>query len=111
MHNATSHFTHLDLTVRVTSRSEHTRHRLLVGLRPGQCLLWRVSNLLMFADARAGLPTALDGRGSCPALASIFLTGVSRKSLCEIFATVGLAPFLHPPYQVCRTAPRRCWNP
>jgi len=46
MHNATSHFTHLDLTVRVTTRSEHTRHRLLFGLRPGHFLLWRVSNLI-----------------------------------------------------------------
>ena len=44
MHNATSHFTHLDL--RVTPRSEHTRHHLLVGLRPGQCLLWHAFNLI-----------------------------------------------------------------
>ena len=35
----TSHFTRLDLTVHVTPRSEHMRHRLLVGLRPGECLL------------------------------------------------------------------------
>jgi len=28
---------------RVTPRSEHTRYRLLVRLRPDQCLLWRVS--------------------------------------------------------------------
>jgi len=110
-HNTTSHFTHLDLTVCVTLRSEHMQHRLLVGLQPGQCLLWRVSNLIMFADARTGLPTALDGRGSCPALASISLTRVSQKSLCEIFATVGVAPFLHPLYQMCRIAPRHCRNP
>ena len=75
----------LDLTVRVTPRAEHMRHRLLGGLRPCQCLLFRVSNLLMFADARAGLPTAVDGRGSCPARASISLTRASRKSLWEIF--------------------------
>jgi hypothetical protein len=32
----------------------------------------------------AGLPTGMDGRGSCPARASISLIRVSRKSLCEI---------------------------
>ena len=41
----------------------------------------------------------------------------SRKSLSwtqpvkgEIFAT-GVAPFLHLPYQMCRTIPRCCRNP
>jgi hypothetical protein len=29
----------------------------------------------------------------------------------EIFVTVVMAPFLHLPYQMCRTAPHRCQNP
>ena len=39
----------------------------------------------MLLGTRAGLPTDLDGRSSCPAQASISLTRVSLKSLCDIF--------------------------
>jgi hypothetical protein len=42
----------------------------------------------------------------------------SRKSVSwtqpvkgEIFVMVGVAQFLHPPYQMCCTATRRCRNP
>ena len=44
-----------------------------------------VSSLPMFLEAEAGLPTGMDGRGSCPARANISLIRVSRKSLFEIF--------------------------
>jgi hypothetical protein len=40
----------------------------------------------MLLEDWAGLPTGMDGRGSCPARASISLIRVSRKSLCEIFS-------------------------
>ena len=83
--SATSHFTHLYITVRLTPTAEHTRHRAFFWLRPGQCLLWHVSSLPMFLEAEAGLPTGMGGRGSCPAHANISLIRVSRKSLCEIF--------------------------
>jgi len=63
----------------------HTRHRRFVLLRPGQCLLWRMSSLPVLLEAEAGVPTGMDGRGSCPNHASISLIRVSRKSLCEIF--------------------------
>ena len=44
-----------------------------------------VSSLLVLLEAEAGLPTGMDGRGSCPNRASISLIRVSQKSLCEIF--------------------------
>jgi len=75
-----SHSKHFDLTLRVTPLSKHTRHRLSV-FRPGQCLLWGVSSVPMLLETRTALPTSLDGRGSCPAPASISLTWVSRKSV------------------------------
>jgi hypothetical protein len=39
----------------------------------------------MFLEAEAGLPTGIDGHGSCSACANISLIRVSQKSLCEIF--------------------------
>jgi len=39
----------------------------------------------MLEEAGAGLPTGMDGCGSCPDRTSISLIGVKRKSLCEIF--------------------------
>ena len=83
--STTSHFTHLNMTICFTPLAEHMRHRRLVSLQPGQCLLWRVSSLPMLLESLAGLPTGMDGRGSCPAHASISLIRVSWKSLCEIF--------------------------
>jgi hypothetical protein len=83
--SATSHLTHLNITIRVMPLAEHMQHLRLVGLRSGQCLLWRVSSLPMLVEAGAGLPTGLDGHGSFPDHASISLIRVRRKSLCEIF--------------------------
>jgi len=40
---------------------------------------------MMLVEAGAGLPTGMDGRGSCPDHASISLIRVRQKSLCEIF--------------------------
>ena len=65
--------------------AEHTRHHRFVLLQPDQCLRWCVSSLPMLLEAGAGLPTDMDGHGSCPDRASISLIRVSRKSLCEIF--------------------------
>jgi len=77
-----SHLMHLNTTVRVMPLAEHRRqHRCLV-LRSGQCLLWRVSSLLMLVEAGTGLPTGMDGCGSYPDHASISLIRVRRKSLC-----------------------------
>ena len=63
----------------LTPLTEHTRHRAFVWFRVGQCLLWVVSSLPMLVEAGAGLPTGMDGRGSCPTRASISLIRVSRK--------------------------------
>jgi len=79
--NATSHLTHLNITVHVTPLAEHRWHRRFVRLQPGQCLLWHVSSLPIWVEAGAGLPTGMDGHGSYPARASISLIGARRKSL------------------------------
>ena len=52
----------------------------------------------MLAEAGAGLPTGKDGRGSCPAHASISLVRVNQKSLCKIF---------YPPHEDKRI---NCWQ-
>jgi len=84
-HKAPRHTLHIRTSLRFMPIADHTRHRRFVGLRPGQCLLWHVSSLPMLVEAGAVLPTGMDGRGSCPARASISLIRKSRKSLCEIF--------------------------
>jgi len=71
----------------VTPLAEHMRQRHCLELRPGQCLLWRVSSLPMLVEAGAGLPTGMDGRGPYPDHASISLIRVRRKSLWNFLPT------------------------
>jgi len=53
-------------------------------MQPFQSSMWHVSGLPMLVQAGAGLPPGMDGRGWCPACASISLMRASWKSLCEI---------------------------
>jgi hypothetical protein len=72
----------LNIAVRITPLAKHTQHCCDMGMRPNQC---RVSSRPMLEAAGAGLPTGMDGLGSCPTHTNISLIRVSRKSLCEIF--------------------------
>jgi len=84
---AQSHFT---LTAHpehffVTPLALQTRHLSCVSDGVGQCLLPQTSSLATHFSTLGVLPNGLGTLRSGPACASIFLTRVNRKSLCEIF--------------------------
>ena len=85
--NAQSHFTLTALPEHFfchTSSLTDTTPQLC--LRRGcQCLLPQTSSLATCFSTLGGLPNGLGTLRSGPACASIFLTRVNRKSLCEIF--------------------------
>ena len=67
----------------VTPLALQSRHLSCVSDGVGQCLLPQTSSLARSFSALGGLPNGLGTLRSGPAGASIFLTRVNRKSLCE----------------------------
>jgi hypothetical protein len=63
----------------------HTRHLSCVTEGVGQCLLPQTSSLATCFSTLGGLPNGLGTLHCGPGCASIFLTRVNRKSLCQIF--------------------------
>jgi len=76
---------HLTLTALHEHFLWHTRHLSCVSDRIGQCLLPQTSSLVTCDSMLGGLPNGLGTLCSGPACASIFLTRVYQKSLCDIF--------------------------
>ena len=85
MHSPTWHLRHFTNTFCVTPLVLHTWHLSCVSDGIGQCLLLQTSSLVTCDSMLGGLPNGLGTLHSCPACASIFLTRVYRKSLCDIF--------------------------
>ena len=69
----------------VTPLALYTRHLSCVSDQVGQCLLPQTLSLVTCNSTLGGPPSGLGTLCSGPACASIFLTRVRRKSLCEIF--------------------------
>jgi len=68
----------------VTPLAIQTRHLSCVSDGVGQCLLPLTSSLSTHLSVLCGLPNGLCTLRSSPTCASIFLTRVNKKSLCEI---------------------------